>query len=168
METLRDIVGQATAIEEIILDGNGDLAPDALAIIEDTLRKLVQKTDACVCVLERLELTEEYWRGKAQQATKIARSLANAHAGLKQYVKDTMMLNGHDTLIGDDWKFKISVKENAKLELNDQLGQEWKIVETTMVPDKERIQAALQTGELIDGARLVDVVTLRTSANKKR
>lgn len=163
-QTLIEMVVTATKIENHILENSAD--PNAMAFVDDLLKAIVQKVDACAVVLDRMAVSEEYWRSRAREAEAVGRSLSNAQTRLKNYIKDSMQISQTVDLHGDDYRFKLS-ESKPKLVIDEtQLSSEWLRVVQITEPDKEKIEHALRGGEIITGARLEPVKSLRKYPNK--
>lgn len=162
---IREMLEQATQLERLIADGEGtDKLETALSVITENLPS---KVDSLQFVLERIKAQAKYWSDQAEAYEKVAQSCEKATDRLKQYIKDSMIKTYNEEILGNDWRAKL-VKVKAALNIDEnQLPDEYRIVQTKMIPDKERIRQDLELGHEIEGCRLVDAYSLRFYPNKK-
>jgi hypothetical protein len=166
-KTLVTLASNMGAILAELGEAGGELSPKIEAMLDDVGKDLAQKTDSYVMVMDKLEAESEFWKAKADAFTKVARGCANVVQQMKDRIKMAIVLTGEDEVRGGDFRFKLSPSQ-PRLTIDErELPEEWLMVVTTKVPDKERIRMALDAGEEIPGAALEQTKTLRKYVNKK-
>lgn len=167
MSTLFEIVAQANAIERQILEANGELSPELESALANVDLAVTEKVDSYSVVISRLDTASDYWKAKAAEYTKLAKSTANASDRIRAAIKEAMQSMGKDEVCGEDVRFKLS-KSKASLVIDDMmLDPAYKMVITTHLSDKEKIRSALDAGFEVRGARLEPGTSLRSYPVKK-
>lgn len=166
-DNLYSLVQQANVLSRMLAETNGEITPEIDALMANVDVKLPEKVDGYAIVLERLEFEESYWKGKANAYALIAKAHKALQERLKDRLKEAIQALGTDEIKGNDVRFKLSRVKPA-LVLNElKLDPTYKMTVTELVPDKDRIRAALQEGAVIEGAELKESVSLRPYLNKK-
>lgn len=166
--TLIQILKDFSAIDDLLFETGGELnetLENWMAINESNL---VEKVDSYKLYMEHLDSRIEYFKTIKEQANNAQNILKNMKQSMKdrvEYVMDQMEV---DELRGDTFRFKLSAPK-AKLDITsqDELPVEFMKEVVELHPDKEKIEAALNEGKLVTGARLIETRTLRSYANTK-
>ena len=165
-ESLKELVALSNSIEERILDAIATDDSQTLESIADEMNALSRKADSCAVVIDKLTQAASYWKDRAITAQRVSKSIEANCERLKGYIKQTLLETGNGELVGTDYRFKISVQKDAKLVINT-VPEQYKIVVSELVADKERIESDLREGKQIEGCSLADIVTLRKYPNTK-
>ena len=142
------------------------------AVLENEIialqNELATKVDHYKFRLEKLESLAEFWKAQMQDAKNVKDAIENHIDRMKETIKHTMTQLQTNELVGEKYKFKIRPSK-PRLDLDvAMLSQEYKMQVTEWVPDKEKIRAALEAGQVVEGASLEQGVTLATGINKEK
>lgn len=161
------IVAEMSVILNQIVEAGGELSPEMETAFDNLGGQLQTKTDSYAFFMDRLDNEADFWKAKADSYLKVSRACANLKGRLNDSIKLAMRQLDTDEVKGNDMRFKLS-KLAPKLVLEESaLPAEYKMVVTTMVPDKERIKEDLGNKVEIPGATLEPVYSLRKYANRK-
>lgn len=150
-----------------IAEAGGELSPRLESMLEDVGKDLAQKTDSYVMVMDKLEAEEAFWKAKSDAFSKVARGCSLIREKMKERIRAAIELTGEDEVRGDDFRFKLS-PSGKKLVIEEALvGEEWKMVVTERVIDKDRIKMELEAGGTVTGCKLLETKSLRKYVNKK-
>jgi hypothetical protein len=164
---LFDIVAQANHIERQIVEASGELSAELEAALAQVDLALAEKVDGYSAVMVRLDAAAEYWKVRADELARVARSVGAARDRIKEAVKAAMQAMGKDEVSGNEVRFNLS-KVKPRLVIDDAaLDPAYKMQVTETVTDKERVRLALEEGFEVRGARLESSVSLRSYATKK-
>jgi hypothetical protein len=129
-------------------------------LINDTLEALEgdfsYKLEGCACVYDRIKAEYESAQKKANAWNDISKTLENNMIRLNDYMKMCMENAGIKEIETDMHRFKI-VKNGGKLPLSIDEGcvpEEYIKKVVVESPDKEKIRAALESGEVLPFASL--------------
>lgn len=166
--TLFEIEKDALAIEQKLIEQNGELSAELEAQFNAIQTELEDKSDAYAVIMRRLETTEEYFKSRAQEYDRVNKSIGVFRENLKDRIKRSMLKMEKPKIEGQDFTFSVS-RIADKLELDESLlSNDFKMVVSSMVPDKEKILAHLKLGEPVLGATLKTNYSLRISLSKKK
>lgn len=161
------IVAEFNSITQKLVESGGELTPELEAMFDFNQVTLQTKVDNYAIIDERLALESDYWKAKADEMRKIAKGFESARKTLRDRLKDAMKAMGTDDLRGQDKRFKLSASKPALVIDESRLPKEFTMVISSIVPDREKIQAAIADGFDVPGASLEPVTALRVYANKK-
>jgi len=166
--TLALLMREAMDIEAAILEASGEITEAIEEKLMEIDLSVKEKVDGTALVLERMEDSAEFWRAKAQGLLKVAEGFEKARERLKDYVKQVMRDAGVTELRGNEQKLALQGVK-AKLEVDEmRLPAAYLKQETRVVADKVRIREALERGDEVEGARLIESYALRPKLNKER
>lgn len=168
-KTLKDILNTVAEIEAQIESTKGELTPELESALTKTQVNLLSKVDAYFAVMERLDLSVEFWKRKEDEAKAVRKSLENAVESFKERLKMTMLNMDQKTLVGDEIIFTLS-PTRGRVEIVDQVAAETNYGEqvvTTKV-NLDRIRKDLENGIDLGAAKILQTYSLRTKANKER
>ena len=141
-----------------LTDADNDIEPQ---VIHDTLEaiegELQDKVVNVAKFIRNLESTAEAIKAAETEMAKRRKALEQRVTWLKGYLKSNMELTGIQTI--ECPYFKLSIAKNpASVEVLDetQIPEHFKRIETVVHLDKTAIKAAINAGQTIDGARLVN------------
>lgn len=166
--SLIELANQKIILWQTILDSGGELSSETEAWLEKVETELPTKVDQYKFVLDELSDQEERLRKQAQELTLAARTLSTIQEKMKDRIKYVMDKLGETEINGESHRFVLS-KSRPKLVITDaDLPENFKMIETKTVPDKEKIQAAIDLGMFVSGVTLEEVKTLRTYVRKTK
>lgn len=154
-ETLFNLVVQANSISQALCESGGELTPQLEALMAHVDTAFPAKVESYHIVMERMTVEAEYWKEKASVYLKIAKAHDALQERLKASIKDGMIALGKDEVMGESIRFKLSPTKGA-LVISDEtkLPDEYLMIETKKVPDKEKIRASLEAFATVPGASL--------------
>ncbi len=165
-KSLVAMANDVAQVEQALINSEGAITPEIEALLSCKDLELPEKVDGYAYRHSRFAVMEAWYKEKAEEFLKIAKSYAKAQATLKENAKTAMELLGTDELKGNDWRLKVSkAKPSVKIENLDQIGGEYLISEMVTRVDKNKIAAALSDGHKVPGAELESNISLRVYAN---
>lgn len=130
--------------------------------VKDTLESISgefsDKSRNCMMIVRQLESDGAGIKAEIDRLKSLQEQNSKAVESLKDYIKFGMESVGSDKL--DLGIFKLTLKKPTKaVEITDESkipDSFWRIIPETKSVDKSELSAALKSGEVIDGAKLVD------------
>jgi len=168
--TLSTIVSESAEIVQQIIMNGGELTPALEEEMAINDIQLTGKLDAYGYLWERLDNEEEYWKAKAAEFARVARSVKRVRDSLKDRMKFAMVSTEKQEMTGDDFRFKLA-KTSGKLIINSEenIPDEFTTEIITTEINKPGLKAALASGDLeIDGVWIEKEPSLRKYANRKQ
>lgn len=169
-KSLLDITKEYREIEEKLIDSNGEIDDNLELFLAEKTQALTTKIDACVYIIERLKEGESYFKSKADQYNRLAKSHAMAELRLKDRIKFVMNTTENNELLGEENKFKLTGgRSRLVIEDEKKIPQEFIKTITTVesFPDKELIETAINNGIEVPGTHKEEVWSLRILKNKR-
>ena len=162
-----EIVETFKNLETALIESAGEISPEMEELYFKIDLTRTEAVDQAHQMIKRLEAVGEYWKDRASESSRIAKSLDMAEQKYRNFIKSIMVSSEKTDLYGIEYRFKLS-RAPAKLMINEQiLPEEFFKSVTTMVPDREKISAALECGEEVPGAYQEPVFRLTPYPNKK-
>lgn len=150
MSTLYELTGQYLEIYN--LDMDDETKQDTLDSI-DWAEDYENKVENYVKVIKNLDADMEARRNEIERLRKLNDADDRKKERMKEAVKESMELTGHDRV--DTPLFKVSFRKSEAVEVDDLLLPEaYKVA--TYKPDKKRLKEDLKNGLEILGAELVE------------
>lgn len=160
MTTLNAITEDLLALDAILDDLGGDVTghEDVVAgWIEELTGNLRAKAESYASLISELENRAAYRKGEATRLAERAKIDQRKADWLRRMLRDAMQASG-DRVIETD-RYRLSVQANggkAPLDLHDVVPTDWCKVEVVQTPDKARIREALEAGEDLPFAALME------------
>lgn len=150
MSTLYELTGQYLEIYN--LDMDDETKQDTLDSI-DWAEDYENKVENYVKVIKNLDADMEVRKNEIERLRKLNDADNSKKERMKEAVKESMELTGHDRV--DTPLFKVSFRKSEAVEVDDLLLPEaYKVA--TYKPDKKRLKEDLKNGLEILGAELVE------------
>lgn len=150
MSTLYELTGQYLEIYN--LDMDDETKQDTLDSI-DWAEDYENKVENYVKVIKNLDADMEARKNEIERLRKLNDADNSKKERMKEAVKESMELAGHDRV--DTPLFKVSFRKSEAVEVDDLLLPEaYKVA--TYKPDKKRLKEDLKNGLEILGAELVE------------
>lgn len=167
MSSLKELIGEAFAIEQKLLETEGEITPEIQSLIEMNDFRLPHKVDSYAGVMDRLEKSSEFYYEKAKKMQKIADGLGAAVVAIRERMKYLMVANKIEELKGHEERFVLA-KTSGRVEISEaaELPESYKKTTITSRPDIFKIKDALEKGEVFPGVQLVKGVSLRRYLRK--
>lgn len=167
MSTLKEILKDVHALEELLLENNGELVPvlqDWMTINENNLKT---KVDSYAYFVSHLENGAEYFKQKSIEATNARKIYENQILKLKEYLKIVMTELTTDELKGEMYRYKL-VKSKPVVIIKDEMSLPaiYMNEKIELYPDKESIKKDIENGIKIPGAELQENYALKCFLNK--
>jgi hypothetical protein len=158
---------QADRLEQMLIESGGEITEEISAELSVNPKTIGELVDIRYVSLERMAMSQEFFKTKAEQFAKIAKSLDSAQEFLLANLKEYMILNDKKELKGDEYQFKLS-NMAPKVSIADEAKvpaayKTQKVVESI---DKKKIAEDLKLGVPVEGCVLQEVYSLRKSINK--
>jgi len=169
MATLRELTAEFGFFQQELIDAGGEISPEIETRLAHFEASLTTKADSIAYVLDHLDAEAIYWKAKASDMQKLARSFSNAHERLKDRVKFAMRKMGATEIKGDEQTFSLS-DSRKKLVIFDQEKVPDSFLKETIVtePDKYAIESSLKAGIEVPGCMLEPVYMLRVKYSLKK
>ncbi len=155
--SLYDLSEELIALDELLAMDAGELSPEYQELEKTVIGLISLKTDACVGFVNKLEDEIEAANRRIKQLKAYKEARERALERFEGYVKGCMTILAKDSFEGEFCQIKkrkpIKIVEIKEL---DKLAIEFIKVEQIITPDKKKIKDAIESGEFIDGAHLVD------------
>lgn len=167
-KNLIEILQETNLVVQSIIANGGEIPEELEVQLTKNETQLSAKVDAYAYVMERMKLEEGYWKEKAREFDRIAKSIKRVGEEIKGRMVYAMETMGLDEIKGDDFRFKLT-KGPGSLDIFNEEVLPDEYVRTTIVrdPQKNEIKAALKAGEKIPGCELHETKVFRKYANKK-
>lgn len=166
MSTLNELLDLSRELESKLIDSGGLFTPEIEALVTTLDVSLPEKIDSYAMVIDRIESNAEWFAQQAEKYALIEKGLKKSSEGIRQRLKELMLANSMDELLGDIERFKLSPSK-PKLIVNDDLVPDNYLMETrTITPDKDAIREALGKGEAVQGCKLEPTFALRRFVRK--
>lgn len=150
MATLYELTGQFLDIYNMELDEETKL--DTLDSIDWQI-DYENKVENYIKVIKNTEADVEARKNEIKRLTELNRADERKNERMKEALKDSMALTGHERV--DTPLFKVSFRKSESVEVDDLLLPEaYKVA--TYKPDKKRLKEDLKNGLEILGAELVE------------
>lgn len=150
MATLYELTGQFLDIYNMDLDD--ETKADTLESI-DWNSDYEEKVENYIKVIKNNEADIEARKNEIKRLTELNRADERKNERMKEVLKESMDLTGHDRV--DTKLFKVSFRKSEAVEVDDLLLPEsYKVA--TYKPDKKRLKEDLKNGLEILGAELVE------------
>lgn len=166
--TLINLITDSSEIVNEIIANGGELTLELEQSLEQSNIDLALKLDNYAYLWERLEVEATYWKAKADEFARVAKSVKTVNANLKSRLKFALVESKKSEMVGNDFKFKLA-KTSGKLVVEDQSLIPKEFITTTIVEsvDNAKLKEALKSGQEIEGASLVMTPSLRKYAAKR-
>ena len=158
--TLYDLVKKQSTITQQLLENDGELTPEIEAMIKKVDEELPKKVDSYATLMDKLKSEVSYLKELEKSISSKRKAVENVLKNLDTRVKQVVMEVGE--LAGDYYTYK-PVKQGKKLVIDsNQKFDKCYLTETVVTEvNKKLIQEDLELGEVIPGAEMVPVVSVR-------
>ena len=164
---VNQVVNQVATIENMLLDSCGEVTPEIADMLAIKEVNLPDKVDSYAAVIERFGMLEEYYKEKAANILKIAKSASAIVERCKANLEYAMQELKLDEISGNESRFKL-VHSNPSVIIADETKVEdiYKTTETTVKINKKSILEDLKMGLEVAGCKMQENVSLRKYAAK--
>ena len=159
--TLYRISEEMSAILNAIEENGGEITEEqeqALAISEE---QFAEKAYDYGHIILNLDYTVEVIKNEIERLTRLKKSAENAQKRVKGALVTAMVQLDHPTV--ETPTMRLSLRHSTATEVTDldQVPSEFKTTKVEVVADKTAIKKAIQSGEDVPGAHLVENVSLQ-------
>ena len=166
-DTLKSIRSDIIALEELLLENNGEVNETLETWLQINEKNLAVKIDAYVYFLDQLEQGAAFFKSKSEEALQAKKQYEAMIERMKNNIKFTMQELNTDELRGNEYRYKLS-RSKPKVEVNEeQIPASYLKEKITYSADKDLIKQDLDKGIEIEGARLIENYSLRSYLIKK-
>lgn len=159
-------IQQVAEIEQQVIEQSSEMNADFMQDCIEINLDFAASIDATAVMCSRLDMSADYWKTKADQAYKISKSLERAKEFIRSHIKDAMISQEKKELLGNEHRYVLS-RTKPKLSIDEAvLPKEFLKEKVTLVPDKTAIEAELEKGSEVAGAKFEPCFALRTYPNK--
>lgn len=159
--TLYGISAEMTALLNAIEEQGGEITPEQEQALSITEEQFSEKAVDYGHVILNLDQTVEAIKNEIDRLTKLKRTAENAQKRVKGSLVGAMVQLDHPTV--ETPTMRLSLRHSTATEVDDldQLPAEYKTTKVEVVADKTAIKKAIQEGEDVPGAHLVENVSLQ-------
>jgi hypothetical protein len=159
--TLYGITAELNAILAQLEELGGEITPEleqALVINEE---QFASKSEDYGHAILNLKAMAAAAKAEKDRLAALQRFYENTYNRLDTALKAAMVATGHDKV--ETPTMRLSLRHSTATEVDDldQLPAEYKTTKVEVVADKTAIKKAIQSGEAVPGAHLVDNVSLQ-------
>ena len=159
--TLYGITAELNAILAAIEDNGGEITPEienALAINEE---QFVQKSEDYGHAILNLKAMAAAAKAEKERLAALQKYYENATKRLSDALLTAMQVFDRPKV--ENATLRLSLRRSEATEIDDleQLPAEYKVTKVEVVADKTAIKKAIQSGEAVPGAHLVENVSLQ-------
>lgn len=128
--------------------------------IDELVATREEKLEACAVVVKTLEAKSAALKDESRKLQERAKSAENQAKRLKNYILDSMHFFGDRKV--ETTMAVLSLRRTKRVEVDDdKLADVWFQVKMTKTPDKTAIRKAIESGETIEGAEIVESDSLQ-------
>ena len=159
--TLYGITNEMQQLLRLIEENEGEMTPEienALAISEDNFAAKSEDYGHAILNLKAMAAAA---KAEKDRLATLQRFYENTYNRLDSALKTAMVATGHDKV--ETPTMRLSLRHTTATEVDDldQLPAEYKTTKVEVVADKTAIKKAIQSGEAVPGAHLVENVSLQ-------
>lgn len=167
-KSLPVLVSEMHSILAEIINAEGELTPELEAMFDSVSSDLAIKADGYAFFMDRLKNEADFWKAKADGYYKVSQSCKNLRERLNDSIKNAMRVLDKTEIEGNDMRFVLSKLEN-KISIDERLLPEnYKIIHTQKIVDRERVKEHTKAGIEIPGVTQDAVFGLRKYINSKK
>jgi hypothetical protein len=166
--TLKSIRADIIALEELLLENEGEVNDTLETWLVINEKNLSVKTDAYHYMIDQLEQGVDFFKSKAEEANQARKQYESLIDRMKNNLKFTMQELNTDEIRGEEYRYKLSrSKPKVEITSEDKLPASYLKEKIVYSADKDLIKEDLDKGIEIDGARLIESYSLRSYLVKK-
>lgn len=167
-KSLYDIRKDILTLEQTFLELGGEVTPELENYLAINEANLLEKVDHYYYFIESLEKGAEFFKARIDDATKAKKVYESTIDRLKNNITLAMQDLKTDELKGEEFRYKL-IRSNPTVEILDEekLPASFLKEKVTYSPDKDLIKEALDKGEDVPGARLIQKSYPKAYVNKK-
>ena len=159
--TLYGITNEMQQLLRLIEENEGEMTPEienALAISEDNFAAKSEDYGHAILNLKAMAAAA---KAEKDRLAALQKFYENTYNRLDGALKSAMVATGHDKV--ETPTMRLSLRHSTATEVDDldQLPAEYKTTKVEVVADKTAIKKAIQDGEAVPGAHLVENVSLQ-------
>lgn len=167
-ETMAQLTEFSIQLNQLLMESGGEITEELEQMFAELDLKTRHKVDAYAFAMDKMESEAEYWKQRAERCMRVAKSFLVARERLNNTIKNRMIVDGTNDLVGFESKFKL-VKIKPKMIINENILDNRFYKEAVLRKiDRSLIEDAIKQGESVPGVVLEPVYTLRPTVNKDR
>lgn len=144
---LYDLAGDDAALEALLLEVDGEITPEAEALIAEHMANLADKVDSYSGMVTDWLADAEKFKAESQRLAMRARTLTNGADRMKARMLDALTMMGRDKIAGERFTVSRQVNPRSVEVLIDPAGlpDGWvRVVPESRVADKAAMKDALK------------------------
>lgn len=159
--TLYGITADMQHILALIEEGGGELTPELDAALAITEEQFTAKAEDYGHAILNLRAMASAAKAEKDRLASLQKFYENAQKRLTDAISTAMQVFGQDKV--ENPTMRLSLRHTTATEVDDldQVPQEYKTTKVEVVADKTAIKKAIQSGEAVPGAHLVENVSLQ-------
>lgn len=165
-KSLIQISSEFNQVQRMVMESGGELTPQIERLFDIIELEKKDKLDAYDYVIGQCKSQSEFFRKKADEYLKVAKTYDRIERKLLDRIKEFMLKTGQNIVEGFSIVFKL-VPCRERLIIDEALlPNEYKMQVTAWVEDKEKIDNALCSGKDVPGAYKEGGFALRKSIRR--
>lgn len=142
-----------------ILDNEDLESEETIVALNDIEEAFEEKADNVACLVKSLKAEEDAVKAEMMALDKRKKSINRKLENIKEYLKNEMMFAGKQEI--KTARNTISFRRTKSVEVFDEATLDERFLRIKKEPNKTEIKVALEDGEIIDGARMVENLSLQ-------
>ena len=164
-KTLAAIVKDHNALVELIIESEGEVNPTLEEWLKVDEKTIQSKVDGYKFAIDDLSARAEFLKARAKIFTNAAKRLENVVSSIESNLKFQMTAMNADEVRGSEFRFMLTQPKNTVVIEDNELVPATFTDETIVfTPNKDRILAALESGEQVNGCKIQQSRQLRSYA----
>jgi uncharacterized protein YacL (UPF0231 family) len=152
---------EADRLEQMLIESGGEITNEIEQALVVSEKSIGESVDREIQKIERIEHVADLYKKKADQFAMIAKTMSLFIERREQQIKEFMLATEKETLSGQEYEYFLA-KPTVSTDIVDDLLVPDKFIKVTRSPMKTEIKKALESGEEVPGARLIENRSLRT------
>lgn len=168
METLQGLVRAFSELALKLVEAEGQvLSPEIEKELDLVADRLPQKIDNYGHLMDRLELECEFIDKRIAQLRQLSDKIESARLKLEQRMFDALKTVNDKTLVGNEFKFKLSPTAGRTIVDESQVPMAYWKTDIVKSIDKAKIKAELNAGKKVPGCKIEESWSFRKTISSK-
>ena len=152
---------EADRLEQMLIESGGEITNEIEQALVVSEKSIGESVDREIQKIERIEHVADLYKKKADQFAMIAKTMALFIERREQQIKDFMLATEKETLSGQEYEYFLA-KPKTSTDAFDKLLIPDEFVKVTRTAKLKEIKEAIDSGQQVPGARLIENRSLRT------
>lgn len=137
-------------------DEDGVVNADLLPVVSEARELIESKAVSIGCVVKQLDAYKSQVDEEVKRLTQMSKTLGNRIDYLKNATSTVLRQCGIERIDGIQTTISFRKSEETDPFDMEALPDDYKVVKTTVTPNKTKIREALKAGQAVPGARLIE------------